>query len=110
MKLNMKKVAAVVLLLLSVCMLFAGCSKKRTVTMYIDGIGKFAMKTLPEDTVNFAYEGDENAVVITVKKEGDYGFVVTGEDGSDYNITLTYHDGTVSYTADEGITIALKSE
>jgi hypothetical protein len=101
MKNKGKKILIAGLLVLAAGAVLVGCGKKKTVTFSVDGIGSYDLESIPEGTVNSSTSGD--AVTVTLNKEGDYDFVLKGEDGNEYTVTIKYHDNTIEGSSEDGI-------
>ncbi len=101
MKNKGKKILIAGLLVLAAGAMLVGCGKKKTVTFSVNGIGSYELESIPDGTVSGSVSGD--AVTVTLNKEGDYDFVLKGEDGNEHTVTIKYHDNTVEGTSDEEI-------
>lgn len=105
MKHKGKKILIAGLLVLAAGAMLVGCGKKKTVTFSVDGIGAYSLESIPDGTVSGSTSGD--AVTVTLDKEGDYDFVLKGEDGNDYTVTIKYHDNTVEGSSEDGLGVSV---
>lgn len=105
MKNKGKKIFILGLLVVTMGMMLVGCGKKKTVTLTVGGIGDVELAGIPEGTLNGSTSGD--ALTVSLKKEGDYDFVLRGEDGKEYTVTIKYHDGAVEGVTDDGLELGV---
>lgn len=101
----MKKKLIALALALMMLLSLAGCGKKTTLHMTVDGIGNYEVTQIPAgfDSYNVV----DNTIDVTVKKDGVYTFVVTAEDGQEYSFTLNYSNGTAAVEADDGLSVVV---
>lgn len=84
----------------------AGCSSSMKLHMDVNGIGDYEVIECPKDFGK--YSKQDNEIEVTVKKDGDYKFVVKGEDGQEHTFTLKVHDGKAEI-AETDLSITLGS-
>ncbi len=94
----MKKGIAAVALSLALAFAVAGCAKKATVNIAIEGVGDCELVEVPSGTVNTS--ANENVITTTLSKDGDYVFGVKGDDGERFSVTVSYADGKASVSTD----------
>lgn len=107
---KMKKRITALILTIAAAISMVGCgSSKTTVHISIDGIGEYELAEIPAGLVNTSKTA-EDGLVVTVKENGDYDFVVRGDDGQDYEFTLEYKDGEANIKTAEDIDITVSTE
>ncbi len=104
MRKHIFKIFLVFVLLISL----AGCGKKTSVHIRVDGIGNYTVSKVSRDFVNFSV--NQNEIEVTVKKEGTYALFLEGEDGKEYSLELRYADGKVAVTSRDEITIQFETK
>ena len=99
---------------LILCFTFTGCSSSSTdstekkFVMEVNGIGDYEISSIPDGTVSGGV--DSNGLTVNLNKEGNYKFVLKGEDGQEHTFTLKYHDGKAKVkNRDQIMTIDLKN-
>lgn len=84
------------------------CGNKSVLHIKVTGIGDYKVVEYPEDVVNYSH--DDNDIIITVKENKDYNFVVQDEDGKQYSFTIIYKDKTAEAQTNDNIAIELGIE
>lgn len=79
------------------------CDRKSEIFISVENMENYTITEYPTGTVNTSHTDD--GISVTVKKDGDYVFVLEDADGNNYNITLTYKDKTATVEADEHLTV-----
>lgn len=103
-----KKITAIALLIVLVLSM-TGCGNKSVVHISVEGIGDYEVLQFPSDCVNYSKTVDDG-ITITVKKDGDYDFVVQGDDGEKHSFTVKYQDGDTEVQTNDDITVNLSVE
>ena len=102
---TIKKMTSRLLVIAAASLALTGCAKKVTINAIVDGIGDYDIVSMPTNTVNGTI--NEDVLTITVKKDGDYSFVLKGEDGNEHTVTIKYYNGEVSADTEDGVTVNL---
>ncbi len=105
----MKKKITAVILLAALVLSMTGCGNKSVLHISVEGIGDYEVVQIPTGTVNYS-KTDEEGITMTVKKNGEYAFVVRGDDGQKYAFTLNYQDGNAEIQTEDNITVKLSVE
>lgn len=97
-----EKKIAIVLLALVICL--TGCGGKAVLRLSVEGVGDYEMVQLPADLVNFS-KTDEDGMTVTVKRDGDYRFVLRDESGQEHAFILRYQAGKAEAQAEDGLIV-----
>ncbi len=104
----MKKRITVISLLAVLVLSMTGCGNKSVVHIAVKDIGDYEVLQFPSNCVN--YSKTDEVITITVKADGDYDFVVQGDDEQKYSFTLKYQDKSAEVQTDDDITVNLSIE
>lgn len=97
----MKKRISAILLILAV-LSFAGCAKKTSVKIILNGEDSYKLTQVPGDLGSFSTSAEDNSINVTLKHDGVYTFVLVGNDGKEYTLEINYHNGEAEvHSADE---------
>lgn len=99
----MKNKIALGLVLLTMMMSAVGCAKETKVHFKAEGIGDYEIMNIAEGVESFSMQ--DNDITVTVKKDGDYDFILKGDDGKTYTVVLSYHDGKAEVKSKDNIKI-----
>lgn len=102
-----RKIAAIILAFIMILSL-AGCAKKTTVAVTIDGIGDYRVVRCSDSFKNFSVQDD--VIYLTLKSDGVYMVAVQDDDGKEYSFTLTYDNGKVEISTDDDMTVNMSVE
>lgn len=95
----MKKSMRIILiagLMLIMAFSMAGCGSK-SYEITVGDIGTYEMTEVPS---GITASLKDNVITVTVEDDGDYHFVVTGEDQKEYAFTFSYKDGNATVEAE----------
>ncbi len=104
----MKKIIRLMLVVFVSCTFLVGCASERKVTIEVSGFGNYEIAKLPDGLVDGKVE--DNKIIATVNKDGDYKFVLKDEDGKKHTLTLKYHDNSATAECKDASTINLGVE
>ena len=104
----MKKRITIISLLAVLVLSMTGCGNKPVVHIAVEDIGDYEVLQIPSNCVN--YSKTDEGITITVKADGDYDFVVQGDDEQKYSFTLKYQDKSAEVQTDDDITVNLSIE
>lgn len=99
----MKKRIIALLLVLIMALSLSACGRKKVITVACGGIGDYEVVKVPDGLENLAIA--DNVIKMTVKKDGEYPFVVRIDDGREFSFVVKYAKGSVSVEAAEGMDI-----
>lgn len=102
-----KKIAAIILVCIMILSM-AGCAKKTTLAVTIDGIGDYRVVRCSDSFKNFSTH--ENEILLTLKNDGVYAVVVQDDDGKEYTFTVTYQNGKAEVTTEDDMTVNMHVE
>ena len=90
------------------CLIFSlfGCGKKTTVVMSFDDITDFETTQYPANLDSFSETDD--SITVSLKKDGDYDFRITDQDGNEHCFTLKYHNKSVDVESESSFGISLE--
>ena len=100
----MRKWIVSIVLIVAVVFSLTGCGNKSEIFISLEGIGDYEMVEIPTEVENFSHT--EDGMTVTVKKNGNYDFVIKDNDGKEYTFTLKYQDKKAEVTTDSGINVS----
>ena len=102
MKKNLTKCSMILVMVLAMSFVLMGCSKEKTITLRLEGIGAYNLISYPQGITGGV---TEDGVTVTLEKKGEYELVFQDESGNKYTVTLTYDkNGVAGSCEDDGIT------
>lgn len=101
----MKKGIWTIALLIILAFAVTGCGNKSEICISVEGIEDYEVSKIPEGLVNYSTTDDK--IIVTVKKNGNYDFVLTDKEGNEYSFTLKYQDKTVEAQTEDDIAVNL---
>ena len=96
------------MLVLIMVLSMAGCAKKTSLAITIDGIGDYQVVQASGGLKNFSVV--DNDIHLTVKNDGVYAVVVQDNNGKEYTFTLTYQNGKAQVTTEDNMTVTMHAE
>lgn len=100
---KMKRKIIALLLVVIMVLSLAACGRKKVVTVALGGVGDYELVKIPEGLENLSTV--ENVIKMTIKKDGDYTFVVRTDDGQDISFVVSYAKGSVSVSTDAAVDV-----
>lgn len=106
----MKKVKSIftALLVLAMVICLCGCTRKTTLRIRVENIGDYSVIEMPKDFVGYSQQ--INDIIVTVKTEKDYHFVIRNDEGQKYSFTLQYQNGQASIVTNDDISVTISVE
>ena len=101
---EMKKWILSIALIVVLAVGMTGCGNKSEISISVDGIDSYEMVEIPSDVENFSHT--EDGITVTVKKNGNYNFVIKDADGTEYAFTLKYQDKKAEVSSDSDINVS----
>lgn len=100
----MKKWILPITLVTALIFCLTGCGNKSEIFISFDGIEDYELVEIPSDVVNLSHT--DEGITVTVKKNGNYDFVLTDADGKEYSFTLKYQNKKAEIVTDSDVDIS----
>ncbi len=104
----MKKILRLMLVVFVSCTFLVGCAKERKITIELGGFGNYELVKVPDGLVDSKLEDDQ--IIVTVNKDGNYKFVIKDEDGKKHTLTFKYKNYSASAVCKDASSINLSIE
>lgn len=106
MKLQMKKKATAIALILMITLIMTGCGKSE-ITIALPDFNDYELTEIPDGLESCSKT--EDGIVVTVKKNGDYTFTIKDDTGTEHTFTLVYKNRSAEVQSDEELSVNLSS-
>ena len=99
------KKIAIALILMMMMIVLTGCGNKAEIAMSFQDFSDYEVTEIPQGLEN-CFKGEE-VLTVTVKKNGEYPFIIRDDTGIEHSFTLIYKNKTAEVQSEENLSINL---
>lgn len=97
----MKKRILTALLVAAMVLSLVACGKKTLISISFGNIGDYDIVQVPKGFENLGMV--DNVLKMTVKKDGEYPFVIKTTDGTEYSFVVKYEKGATTVETEDDL-------